>query len=207
MSSSFAQEWESFKTPPAKEMSPVPIVGSKAPENDNLKLPSDKPTIIVFLRHCGCPFAEKVFKRMTRLSTAHEDVHFIAVSHSSPEATERWVVQVGGNWNVQVVVDYERELYAQWGLGISNTWHVLSPLTLYKTLQLGKSENIWNRPTESGNRWQKSGAFALTADGIVRWAKVAASADDLPDFDPALASIGTMPKPKPPPPVRTEGFL
>lgn len=85
----------------------------------------------------------------------------MAVSHSSPEATERWVIQVGGNWDVEVVIDEERELYARWGLGVATTWHVLSPLVLYRTLQLGKQENFWNRPTESGSRWQTAGAFAL----------------------------------------------
>ncbi|KAI1772441.1 hypothetical protein F4818DRAFT_425911 [Hypoxylon cercidicola] len=205
--SSLNQELESFKTPPAKEVAPVPKIGEKAPVHPNLALPSDKPTVIVFLRHCGCPFAEKTFKNLTALSMRYKDVHFVAVSHSSAEATERWVVEVGGNWEVQVVVDFERELYAQWGLGVSNTWHVLSPLTLYKTLQLGKSEGIWNRPTESGNRWQTSGAFAITTEGQVIWAKVAASADDLPDFDAALTSLGIKVKPKPPPEPRTDGFL
>ncbi|KAI6091952.1 hypothetical protein F4821DRAFT_225918 [Hypoxylon rubiginosum] len=205
--SSLNQEWESFKTPPAKDVQPVPKVGEKAPVHPNLILPSDKPTVIVFLRHCGCPFAEKAFKNLTTLSTHHKDVHFVAVSHSSPEATERWVVQVGGNWEVEVVVDFERELYARWGLGISNTWHAVGPLTLWRTLQLGKAEGIWNRPTESGNRWQTGGAFAVTKDGDVAWAKVAASADDLPDLDAALASLGVQVRPKPPPEPRTDGFL
>ncbi|XXG96547.1 mtDNA inheritance, partitioning of the mitochondrial organelle [Hypoxylon texense] len=205
--SSLNQEWESFKTPPAKEVAPVPKVGEKAPVHPNLTLPSDKPTVIVFLRHCGCPFAEKTFKNLTALSMRHKDVHFVAVSHSSPEATERWVVEVGGNWEVAVVVDFERELYARWGLGISSTWHVLGPVTIYKTFQLGKAEGIWNRPTESGNRWQTSGAFAVTREGEVAWAKVAASAGDLPDLDAALTSLGVKVKPKPPPEPRTDGFL
>ncbi|KAI0014134.1 hypothetical protein F4779DRAFT_560838 [Xylariaceae sp. FL0662B] len=204
--SSVNQEAESAKAPPTKEVAPVPAVGSKAPVNPNLELPSDKPTIIVFLRHCGCPFAEKTFKALTAASTAYQQVHFIAVSHSSPEATEQWVIEVGGNWEVQVVVDFERELYGQWGLGLSNTWHVLGPLTLYKTFQLSKNENLWAQP-KGGNRWQKSGAFAVDTDGLVKWAKVAASADDLPDLDAALTSLGIKLKPKPPAPVKTEGFL
>ncbi|KAI1494778.1 hypothetical protein F5X96DRAFT_615341 [Biscogniauxia mediterranea] len=204
---SLVQEWESFKTPPVKEVQPVPQVGSPAPVNENLKLPSDKPTLIVFLRHCGCPFAEKTFKALATLSMQYPEVNFVAVSHSSAEATEHWVVSVGGNWEVSVVVDEMRDLYAQWGLGVSNTWHVLSPMTLYKTLRLAKDEHIWNRPTESGNRWQIGGAFAVDQTGVVRWGRVAASADEIPDFDAALASLGVKTKPKPPPEVRTDGFL
>lgn len=104
-------------------------------------------------------------------------------------------------------MDYERELYAQWGLGISNTWHAMGPLTLYKTFRLGKDEGIWNRPTESGNRWQIGGSFAIDKDGLVRWAKAAASADELPDLEAALTSLGVKVKPKPPPEPRTDGFL
>lgn len=152
--------------------------------------------------------AEKTFKALTTLSTEHaSEVHFVAVSHSEAEATERWVVQVGGNWDVSVVIDHERELYAQWGLGVSSTWHVLNPMSLYRTVRLGKEEGIWNRPTESGTRWQTSGAFAVGADGTVRWARVAATADDLPDLRAGLESLGVKLKPKPPARVQTSGFL
>ncbi|KAI1326002.1 hypothetical protein F5Y16DRAFT_400722 [Xylariaceae sp. FL0255] len=204
---SVAQEWDSFKTPSKKDVQPAPEVGQKAPTHANLTLPTDKPTIIAFLRHCGCPFAEKTFKALTKLSTYHKDINFVAVSHSSSEATERWVVQVGGNWDVTVVIDEERDLYALFGLGTSSTWHVLSPAAMYNALQLGKSENIWNRPTESGSRWQTAGAFAIDKDGVVRWRHIASRADDVSDFDPAVQSLGITPRPKPPPPVRTEGFL
>ncbi|KAI1842299.1 hypothetical protein JX265_009716 [Neoarthrinium moseri] len=192
---SAAQEWDSWKTPPPKDVKPAPKAGEKAPVNENLTLPSDKPTLIVFLRHCGCPFAEKTFKQLTNISAIYKgDLNCVAVSHSSQEATERWVIQVGGNWDVTMVVDHERELYAQWGLGISNTWHVLSPASLYKVFQLGKSEHIWNRPTESGSRWQVSGAFTVDRDSSVRWAQVAASADDMPKFEEAILSVGLDPK-------------
>jgi hypothetical protein len=53
--SAVARELESFKTPPQKEVAPVPRVGDKAPVSGKLNLPHDKPTVIVFLRHCGCP--------------------------------------------------------------------------------------------------------------------------------------------------------
>ncbi|ETS83379.1 hypothetical protein PFICI_05255 [Pestalotiopsis fici W106-1] len=190
-----AQEWESWKTPETKDVQPAPKPGEKAPVNENFTLKTDKPTLIVFLRHCGCPFAEKTFKKLTSISSKYkEDLHCVAVSHSSPEATERWVIQVGGNWEVEVVVDHEREMYAQWGLGVSNTWHVLSPLSLYRVFQLGKQENIWNRATESGNRWQTAGAFGVDADGTVRWVQVAASADDMPNLDEAVRTLGIQPR-------------
>jgi hypothetical protein len=97
---------------------------------------------------------------------------------------------VGGQWDVKVIVDADRELYAQWGLGISNTWHVLNPWSLYSVFRLARQEKITNRPTETGTRWQTSGSFAVDKEGLVRWARIAEAADDMPDFNEALNALG-----------------
>lgn len=89
-----------------------------------------------------------------------------------------------------MVVDVERETYAQWGLGVSSAWHVLNPWSLYSVYRLGKQEKIWNKPTESGNRWQTSGSFAIDERGVVKWTKVASAADDVPNFKDALEALG-----------------
>jgi hypothetical protein len=91
---------------------------------------------------------------------------------------------------VQVVVDAERELYAQWGLGVSSAWHVLNPWSMYSLYKLGSTEKIWNKPTESGNRWQSAGSFAVDDKGAVRWTRAAKAADDIPDFNEALKALG-----------------
>lgn len=51
----FWKELDSWKTPVAKEVGPTVEVGSKAPWSQHLRLPDGKPTLVVFLRHCGCP--------------------------------------------------------------------------------------------------------------------------------------------------------
>lgn len=115
------------------------------------------------------------------------------MSHSSAEATEKWIPQVGGAWNVEVVVDKDRDIYAQWGLGLSSTWQMANPLILYSAYRLGKDEGVWNRPTESGSRWQKSGAFAIDDEGVVRWSYVSGAADDMPNLSAALSSLDIGP--------------
>jgi hypothetical protein len=134
--------------------------------------------------------AEKTFYQLRTLASKHPEVNFLAMSHSDQEATDKWLISIGGQWEVQVIVDAEREAYAQWGLPVSSTWHVLNPWSLYSVYQLGKQENIWNKPTESGNRWQTSGSFAIDERGVVRWNRVSQSADEIPDFKMALESIG-----------------
>lgn len=53
------------------------------------------------------------------------------------------IVQAGGEWEVQVLVDPQRELYHAWGLGLSTTWYAVNPLTLWHTWKLGTEEGIW----------------------------------------------------------------
>lgn len=53
--SGFWAEIESLKSPEKKEVAGVPKVGAAAPSSDEIPLPDGKPTVIVFLRHCGCP--------------------------------------------------------------------------------------------------------------------------------------------------------
>ncbi|KAG6077637.1 hypothetical protein E4U33_001195 [Claviceps sp. LM78 group G4] len=182
--SSFWAELDSFKSPESKSIANLPVVEGEAPSTDKLRLPNGKDTLILFLRHCGCP----------SVSERHRDIHCVAVSHSSREATERWIPQVGGAWQTEVIIDQERDVYAAWGIGLSSTWHAFNPFSLYSVYRLGADEGIWNRATESGSRWQKSGAFAVDRDGVVRWLHVSKAADDLPELDAAIQFFGIEPR-------------
>ncbi|KAG7290666.1 hypothetical protein NEMBOFW57_000669 [Staphylotrichum longicolle] len=123
---------------------PVPQVGDPAPTlGKDVHFPSDKPVMVVFLRHCGCPFAEKTFKLLTDLSNHHPELHCVAVSQSTQEETDKWIVQVGGEWEVQMVIDPQRELYHAWGLGVSSTWYAVNPVALWHAWKLGTDEGIW----------------------------------------------------------------
>ncbi|RDW83156.1 thioredoxin-like protein [Coleophoma crateriformis] len=186
------QELASWMSPPALNVSPVPEIGSEAPSSSALPLPNpnNKPTIVTFLRHCGCPFAEKTFKDLCAFANKHPEVNFTAVSHSDQASTDHWLESVGGKDSVPVIVDHERTTYARWGLGTSSAWHILSPWALYNVYKLGMEEGIWNRPTETGSRWQETGSAAIDKDGIVRWFHKPKTADERPDFSEALNALG-----------------
>ncbi|KAK4955743.1 hypothetical protein LTR10_006682 [Elasticomyces elasticus] len=194
---SFTQELSSWWAPKAAtEIAKVPIVGSQAPNTANLDLSDPpRPTILVFLRHCGCPFAEKTFLNFRDAAKANKYIDFIAVSHSSEESTQTWLAslpQAGSEPdNLRVIVDEQVEIYSAYGLGASGYGHVLSPASMYNVWQLGKSEGIWNRPTESGSRWQTGGFFAVDGDGIVRWGRAANRADEIPDFEAMVEALAT----------------
>ncbi|KAI7152109.1 hypothetical protein KC349_g9134 [Hortaea werneckii] len=199
-----------------EDIPPVPKIGEQPPSVPKLSFqpqPSrndsgpPKPTIIAFLRHCGCPFAEKTFlnlretARNRRSPQDQQDgtIDFIAISHSSAPATETWLQslpQAGSEpGNLRVIVDEELEIYRAWGLGVAGYTHVLSPRALGEVWRLGSEEGIWNRPTESGSRWQVSGFFAVggsNGDGgmVVKWGRAAERADDVPDFQEAVRALG-----------------
>jgi len=189
----FQQELSSWFAPRDAKTTPAPpAVGSKAPSTSKIQL-SSAPSIITFLRHCGCPFAEKTFLNLREVARAHRNTSFIAVSHSSQQATDSWLAslpQAGSEPdNLQVIVDDTCEAYAAWGLGVAGFGHVLSPAGLYGVWKLGREEGIWNRPTESGSRWQVSGSFGVDGMGVVRWSRPAERVDDVPDFDEGAAAV------------------
>lgn len=96
---------------------------------------------------------------------------------------------MGGSGSVEMIVDPDRHVYGAYGLGLSSFWHTLNPWSMASVLKLGRSEHIWNRPTESGSRWQTAGLFAANEKGVLEYAHVAQAADDLGDLNEALAQI------------------
>lgn len=133
--------------------------------------------------------AEKTFRDFRESAEKNPSIKYIAMSHSDEQSTQNWLKGVGGAGDVQVIVDYERGTYSAWGLGTSSFWHVLSPGGLKALYDLGNKTGIWNRPTESGNRWQTAGNWAVDGDGIVRWGKINERADDIPDFEELVKSV------------------
>ena len=188
----FRQELSSWTSPTSVPTSSPPTISSPAPSAPELlSFPrSDhKATVVTFLRHCGCPFAEKTFLSLRTSAQQHPIISFVAISHSNRDATDHWLESLSGPGDIQVIVDEKREIYARWGLGVSGWWHVLNPGSLWNVYKIGRQEGIWNRPTESGSRWQRSGSWAVDEDGFVRWGWPSERADDIPDFGQAIAAL------------------
>jgi hypothetical protein len=55
--------------------------------------------------------------------------------------------------------------------------------------RLGKEKGIWNRPTESGSRWQSGGNYGVDSEGVVRWGSVNGRADEVGKFEDAVAAV------------------
>lgn len=66
---------------------------------------------------------------------------------------------------------------------------MLSYTGLSSVYALGKEKGIWNRPTESGSRWQAGGNFAVDASGSVAWAHTPAGAQEEPQWAEAKGTL------------------
>lgn len=72
----------------------VPSVGDKAPD-----LPSQAGTsysasktgtLVAFVRHCGCPFAEKEVRLLGDVAKQHPNIQIVVVQHSDEQTTKKW---------------------------------------------------------------------------------------------------------------------
>lgn len=127
-----AQAWLSPPPPPVPVAAECPNIGDLAPldRDRRIEFGGGRRVLIVFLRCVGCAFAQKTFLALRTLANRHQqNLTCIAVSHSSEAATKKWLDLLGGAWNVQIVVDEDRSLYAAWGLGLGNTWYLFNPTT------------------------------------------------------------------------------
>ncbi|KAF2161056.1 hypothetical protein M409DRAFT_69931 [Zasmidium cellare ATCC 36951] len=190
----FQQEFASWFAPKVPPTSEPPKIGDVAPTTTKLPLDNNKQTVIAFLRHCGCPFAEKTFLRLREAAKTHQDIDFIAVSQSEDGSTDKWLKslpQYGTEpSNLQIVIDDKKEVYSKWGMGISSWAHVLAPGALSNLFTLA-GEGIKNRPTETGSRWQMGGAYAVGENGRIKWGGPAPRADDVPDFEEVVKKLST----------------
>ncbi|CAK7215209.1 hypothetical protein SBRCBS47491_002405 [Sporothrix bragantina] len=173
------QPW--LTPPPA----PIPVATAPPKKGDTAPLDRDrkltvggggKPVVVVFLRCVGCAFAQKTFLNLRTLANRYAgQLTCVAVSHSSYPATQKWLDLLGGAWNVQIVIDEDRAVYAAWGLGLGSVWYVLNPGT---QIQAWK-ETGWLGQTVAGYMEQrrpgKTSANNDTKDAVTKSAATGGS--------------------------------
>lgn len=78
---------------------PLPEVGAQAPSvplgGVDLSSGIGKPALVAFVRHCGCPFAEKEVKILSEQARAHPEVQIFVVQHSREKETQEWFESLG----------------------------------------------------------------------------------------------------------------
>jgi hypothetical protein len=209
--------------PPPVHVARVPNIGDKAPVDcdGRLKL-GGKKTLVVFLRCVGCAcesfpcplfigcatsyqgalltwrlVAQKTFLALRSIANRHVGtIRCVAVSHSSPQATKKWIDMIGGAWDVEVIIDEQRSIYASWGLGLGNFMYLFHPAAQAQAWKekgwLGDEVAAAVTRTGAvseddegvlGNKWQEAGAFAVDTKGTVVWGGKATRSDDMMNLD------------------------
>ena len=164
-----------------------PEPGETARELPEPGLSGERPAVVAFLRHTGCPFAELTARDLRDAAAATPEVEWIVVSHAGAESTARWRDAIGGLPGVVVLVDPERVHYATWGLGRTSLGHFMGRRSLGDVARLAR-QGIRNRHPD-GTRWQTAGTFAVDESGTVRWRHLPAYAGDTPTLDEAVAAL------------------
>lgn len=72
----------------------VPKVGSQSPPLPNVNF-AQSSHLVAFVRHCGCPFAEKELHSLAASQTQAPDVRIVVVTHSTQQVTDDWFDKVG----------------------------------------------------------------------------------------------------------------
>ncbi|WVR03605.1 hypothetical protein IAU60_000597 [Kwoniella sp. DSM 27419] len=173
----------------------LPSIGSPAPALPNVEL-KGHPTLVAFVRHCGCPFAEKEVHNLAEQMKRNQELHVVIVQHSEEKQTREWFEAIDGpqlftdSSRLHLIPDPQRELYAKWGIGALG-WGGMINSTVMESLKTLKAEDgIDLRPTGEGSwRWQNSGGFAVDDQGTVRWNKVAKDSSDVCDYAAAARTI------------------
>ena len=158
--------------PVEQSVNRLPVIGDAV----NLPLPelAKDRSLLVFVRHTGCPFAERDIKESRRWATAHPDVRVVVVTHGDVTVRDRWLELIDGSDGVELYHDTDREFYGQMGLGYSSGWHFMGPKSLSGVVRLW-FRGIFNR-VASGTRWQRAGVFLLD-DGALVWSHIPESAE------------------------------
>jgi hypothetical protein len=132
-------------------------------------------SVIAFLRHVGCPFAENSVKQLRDWAQNHNDVAVFVVSHGNAKFTQTWIESIGGLGHLTLVIDETRETYGRWGIGYSNLMHFLGFRSLIGVMALFL-KGIHNRDA-CGTRWQKSAMFVVGENNVL-WMQNPNSAEE-----------------------------
>ncbi|WVW81800.1 hypothetical protein I302_103797 [Kwoniella bestiolae CBS 10118] len=174
----------------------LPELTSRAPSLPDVNLEDGKPSLVAFVRHCGCPFAEKEINLLSEELKKNEQLRVIIVQHAELGQVEDWFDQIGGAklfpdpTRYTLIPDPKRELYAKWGIGQLGWMGMINSSVMDNLKQLKEKDNIDLRSTGQGSyRWQNSGGFAIDTHGIVRWRKLAKDSSDICDYCEAAKTI------------------
>ena len=151
----------------------------------------DKPLVLSFTRHFGCPQCKEM---LDQLIEAHQSLldrglTLAIVSHASAEATKQFCDQRAPG--ITCLADPDRSAYHAYGLYQGNFWQtLLSPRIWSSNRRLAQTKGYKPElPPAGQDPYQMSGVFIIGTDGRIRLPYYYEDIADHPPVDLILHGI------------------
>lgn len=145
-----------------------------------LEMSRERPVMLVFLRHTGCPFCREAMADIKRQRAELERRVKVVFVHQAPEdAANAAFFEAAGVGDVPRVSDPERRLYAAMGLRRGSLWAVFGPYIWLRSMQAMLTGRKLGRMI--GDVFQMPGVFVVS-DGRVVGEYRHRSQADRPDY-------------------------
>lgn len=166
------QSAESKKSVQLKFNDPAPDVQVTTVTGECIQLSSlwkEKPLLLVFTRHFGCPQCKEMLDQLAqhKIDLERAGLAVVAVTQGTPaETLEFGKRQAPG---VVCLSDPERSAYQAYGLGRGSMWQVLlSPEVIKGTANARQHGHIAELPPPGQDVMQMSGTFIIGTDSRIR---------------------------------------
>jgi peroxiredoxin len=132
-----------------------------------LEVSNEGPTVVVFLRHAGCPFCREALADVARDrgAIAGKGSRIVLVYQWNPgEADE--LFERAGVGDVPRIADPDRALYRAFGLRRGNLWQLASPFVVWRVVVAGSAGHRVGKVL--GDAFQMPGTFLVHKGRVIR---------------------------------------
>lgn len=148
-------------------------------------LSEEKPVLLVFLRHLGCPFCQEALQQIsTRRDEIEQRGFRLLLVYMSDSATAKYYLSQHNLQDVDQLSDPESIAYKRFKLHRGSFNQLLGLKVLYRWIWLAIAKKIFYQGKE-GDIYQMPGLFLLHKGEIVKQF-VHRSSADIPDYDQLL---------------------
>ena len=155
---------------------------------------SERPAVLVFLRHFGCVFCRQLAVDIHRHRHQFEeaDVELVMIGFGTPEdAREFRRLQ---NVDLKLLVDPDRKVYGMAGAKVGTLGEVIGPRQVWRGLvatvmsRIGQGSIAVHQGKILGHAAQLGGVLVIAPDGSVRYAYLSEQSGDNPPAREVLAA-------------------
>jgi peroxiredoxin len=132
-----------------------------------LDLSRQRPLLVVFLRHSGCPFCIETLRDLSKQRQAIEGAGVgIVLFHMGPEPASALLFDANGVGDLPRVSDPERALYRALGLRRGGLWALAAPSVWWRLMRAAFVGKRLGKAV--GDPWQMPGAFVVHKGRVIR---------------------------------------